>query len=195
MPTSKPKTSSITYWTRRIRDVDLFLDLVGPAEDVGVVLDERPHAEESRDHAATSRSGAGARSRHSAAEGRGTSASASAYTYVDAGQFIGLTAISRVVRPGEEHVLLVVLVVPRDVPQLDVVDLRRDDLVVWPAVGVELAHEPLEPVVDPRALRMEERAGRRVGVEAVEIELLAELAVVAPLRLFDRRGARRARLA
>ena len=49
--------------------------------------------------------------------------------------------------------------------------------------GLELAHRALERAPDPLALRMPERGARRHVVEAVQVELDAEPAVVALLRL------------
>ena len=72
------------------------------------------------------------------------------------GQFIGLTANWRSSDLGEEHGLAVVGVVARGLPQLDVHDLRRDDLAVAVA-ALKLAHVIDERVVDDRPLGMEER--------------------------------------
>ena len=68
--------------------------------------------------------------------------------------------------------------------KLVVEDLRRDHLVVAVA-RVEPSHVGLEEVVDGRAARKEERRRGRVRMEAEELELLAELAVVALLRFFE----------
>jgi hypothetical protein len=83
-----------------------------------------------------------------------------------------------------EHVLLIRGQVPRGDEQLLVEDLRRDDLVVARAL-VEVPHVLDEAVVDLRA-----RAGGRTAtpaptVERDEVQLLAELAVVARLGLFE----------
>jgi len=74
--------------------------------------------------------------------------------------------------------------VTRPLPQLDIEDLRRDDLFVA-VLTVLLAHELEQGVVDDGAARVEERARRRLGVKAEEIELTPELAVVAALELLD----------
>src|SRR5688572_8827356 len=84
----------------------------------------------------------------------------------------------------EEEVLSVVIVVTGALPELDVEDLGRDDLVVTEAI-VELAAEIDEAVVEARALGVEERASGRDRIEAEEIELAAETAMVAALRLLD----------
>ena len=65
---------------------------------------------------------------------------------------------------GEEHVVAVVVVVPRTLPQLDIEDLRGDDLVVAVST-VLLTHELDEGVVNDRPPWVEERARRRLGVE------------------------------
>ena len=69
-------------------------------------------------------------------------------------------------------------------PELDVEDLRRDHLVVAVAL-VEPADVGDQLVVDDRALRVEERAPRRDRVEAEEVELLAEPAMIAPLGFLE----------
>ena len=89
-----------------------------------------------------------------------------------------LDAVLPLVGHREEHVLVVVLVVPRLLEELDVVDLRGHDLRV-PVLRVEAPHVVDEEGVDRRPLREEERRGRRPRVEEVEPQLLAELAVVA----------------
>ena len=89
-----------------------------------------------------------------------------------------LHAVLPLVRHREEHVLVVVLVVPRALEELHVVDLRGHDLRV-PVLRVEAPHVVDEEGVDGRPLREEERRGRRPRVEEVEPQLLAELAVVA----------------
>ena len=87
-------------------------------------------------------------------------------------------------RLGEEHVLAEIVPVPRALPQRDVEHLRRPHLGI--AVLVEDApHVLLDALPDHPAPRVpEHHAGRLVlGVE--QIELLAELAVVALLRLLQ----------
>ena len=85
---------------------------------------------------------------------------------------------------GEVHVLPVVREVTARLEELLVEDLRRHDLFVAVHV-VEPAHEILEAVVDEGAARQEERHRRRVLVEHEELELFAQLAMVALLRLGD----------
>ena len=87
-------------------------------------------------------------------------------------------------RRREVHVLAVVREVPARLEQASIEDLRRDDLFVA-VVDVELADELDELVVDERAARQEERHRRRPLVEHEELELLAELSVVARARLLE----------
>jgi len=85
---------------------------------------------------------------------------------------------------GEIHEVAVVLVVPGTVPERRVEDLRGDDFLVA-ILPVEPAGIVHQPVVDQRPLREEERARRRLGVEREQLQFLAELAVVALLRLLE----------
>ena len=96
----------------------------------------------------------------------------------------GLHAELALVDLREVHVLFVVLVVPGDLEELGVEDLRRDDLLVA-VLHVQVAHVAEEEVVDRRTLRQEERRGGREGMEDEKPELLAELAVIAGLRRFE----------
>ena len=85
----------------------------------------------------------------------------------------------------EEHVLPVMLPVAGPLPQRLVVDERRLHLDV---AGREqhVAHVVRERVVERRALAQPERGARRPRVKREETEVLADLAVVALLRFFDR---------
>ena len=85
----------------------------------------------------------------------------------------------------EVHVLAVEVVVPADLPHVGLVDVRRDRLDV--AALVEHAAQPvLHEPQDAGALGVVQRqAGAGDLVEAEEVELLAELAVVALLGLLD----------
>ena len=84
---------------------------------------------------------------------------------------------------GEIHILAIIVVVAAGLPERDIHDLRRDDLVVLVRT-VEVADVLGEAVVDHRALGVKERRRGRLGMEAEQVELLAELAVVALLGLF-----------
>jgi hypothetical protein len=84
----------------------------------------------------------------------------------------------------EVHVVAVHVPVAGLLPQVDVVEDRRLDLVVA-AGGVLLAPHALDLVPDGHAGRLPERAPGRDLVEQEEPELLAELAVVAGARLLE----------
>ncbi len=81
-----------------------------------------------------------------------------------------------------EHVRVVEVPVARLLPQLLVDEDRRADLLVA-APRLELAHRAFERPPDHLALRVPERGARANVVEAEEVELDAEPAVVALLRL------------
>ena len=83
----------------------------------------------------------------------------------------------------EEHVLLVLAPVPGDLPERLVVEQRRRDFVV--VVALQLAQEVVDRVVDDRAALGPERRAGRERMEHEQVELLAEHAVVAPLRFLD----------
>ena len=83
-----------------------------------------------------------------------------------------------------EHVLAVLLPVPRGDPQLLVVDLRRADLDVA-ALAVLAAAQILEHVPDHHPLGVPERRSRRDVGEVEQVELRPEPAVVALLRLLE----------
>ena len=84
----------------------------------------------------------------------------------------------------EVHVLFVVIPVAGRLPELAVQDDRRLDLLVAIA-AMDIAPVVDELVADDHAVRMEEREARAFLVQAEEVELLAELAVVALLGLLE----------
>ena len=88
------------------------------------------------------------------------------------------------VRPGEEHVVAVVVVVPRRDVRLDVVEQWGLHLDVA-ALLVLAATEVLEGVPDHHALRVPERRAGRVLGQVEEVELAPEPAVVAAPRLLE----------
>src|SRR5205085_11949562 len=81
-----------------------------------------------------------------------------------------------------EHVLPVIVPVSRLLPQLLVDQDRCGDLLVAARVQV-LAHETLQLAHDRPAAGQPDRRPRRDLVEDVEVELAAELAMIALLRL------------
>ena len=84
----------------------------------------------------------------------------------------------------EIHVLFVVIPVAGRLPELAVQDDRRLDLLVA-ITAMDIAPVVNELVADNHAVRMEEREARAFLVQAEEVELLAELAVVALLGLLE----------
>ena len=98
----------------------------------------------------------------------------------------GLDGIILAVNDGGVHVLLVVVPVARALPQAAVENHRGRNL------DIAVALMDLAPVVDQRifqhhALRQEEREAGSLFGQHEQAKLLAELAVVALLRLFDAR--------
>ncbi len=96
----------------------------------------------------------------------------------------GLDRVLPLLRLGEVHVVGVVVVVAGGLPEAHVQDLGRDHLVVSGLV-VEVADVGDQLVVDHRALGVEEGRSRRLGMEGVEVQFAAELAVVAGLGLLQ----------
>ena len=84
----------------------------------------------------------------------------------------------------EVHVLFVVIPVTGRLPELTVQDHRRLNLLVAVA-AVYLAPVVDELIADDHAVRMEEREARAFLMQAEEVELLAELAVIALLGLLE----------
>jgi hypothetical protein len=162
---------------------DLVADLVGGAEDVRVVLGEAADAGQAVGHAgplvAVQAAEVGEADRELAVAAAGL-----AEQHAVPGAVHRLHAELPLVDRAREHVVLVVLVVTGGVEQLHVEDLRGDDLLVA-VLAVQLAHVGLQQVVDGRAAAGEERAGRGDRIEVEQAELLAELAVVAGLRLLE----------
>src|SRR5712692_9062319 len=162
---------------------DLVLELVGTAVDVRVVLRELPHAEEARQgpralvpvqpaHVGVAQREVPVRAQRVAVDERGLRA------------VHRLEAEDLLLGLHEEHVLAEVLPVPRLLPELLVDEDRCRDLLI--AARVErLAHEALQLAHHRPAVRQPEgRSGRDV-LEDVEVELPAELPMVALLRLLE----------
>mmetsp|Transcript_24387 Transcript_24387/g.77250 ORF Transcript_24387/g.77250 Transcript_24387/m.77250 type:complete len:588 (-) Transcript_24387:95-1858(-) len=164
---------------------DLLLDLRDHAKDVRVVLLEAAHARE-----------AGERARELVAVQHAEVGHAEGQLAVGALAVLEHEAVARAVHRLEreglplavehEHVLRVLSRVARGLPQLEVVHVRRDDLLVAPEPQLP-ADELDKLVVQPTAERLEEaRAGREV-VEEKELLLDADRAVVALLGLLLQR--------
>ena len=83
-----------------------------------------------------------------------------------------------------EHVVLVVGPVAGGLPQL-LADHSRCPHLHEAACAPDLERPFLEGAPQRHAARMPERSGRRLGVEAEEVQVAAQLAVVALLRLLD----------
>jgi len=98
----------------------------------------------------------------------------------------GLHRHGPVVGLGEVHVLPVVVVVAGSLPELDVQNLRRQNLLVAELI-VEAADVSDELVVDDGALGMEKGARGCFGMEAEEIEVAAEASVITALCLLKHR--------
>ena len=155
----------------------LRLDLTFGAEDVGVVLREGAHPEEAVGDAA-------ALVAVQPAEVRVADRQVAVRPQPGREDQAVRRAVHRLHRHlplvglGEEHVLAVVVVVPRGLPHLDVEDLRRDHLAVAVA-RVEAAHVVGQRDVDRAPLGVEEGHRRRQRIEAEEVELRPQPAVVA----------------
>ena len=87
-------------------------------------------------------------------------------------------------RLGEEHVLLVVVPVAGTLPQVHVQDLRAAHFLVA-VLLVLLADVLLDALPDGPATRMPEHHARGLGLGMEQIQVLAQLAVVALLGLFQ----------
>ena len=156
---------------------DLFLELLGRAVDVRVVLREVAHAEQAVEHAAhlvtVHLTELGEAQRQVA-----VGAPAALVDEQAAGAVHGLHGERLLVDLGEVHVVLVVLPVAAELPKFAAQDLRRADLLV--AGGHVLgAPEVDDRVPDAHALGVEEGEAGTLLVEAEEVEVAAEAAVVA----------------
>mmetsp|Transcript_4469 Transcript_4469/g.13226 ORF Transcript_4469/g.13226 Transcript_4469/m.13226 type:complete len:772 (-) Transcript_4469:14-2329(-) len=163
--------------------LDLTADLVLPAEDVSIVLNESPHPCEATESTAVLVSVEDAKLRipqWQLSEGmvpvRVQHAMARAVH--------GLHAPLLLLHVKVEHVLLVVPGVPRGVPQVKVENIRRRDLVITVS-PVLLFHKVQELVVDPGSVRLEEARSGGDRVEEEQILLRADHAVVTLLGLLN----------
>ena len=161
--------------------LDLRADLVGPHVDVGVVRDEMadPGQPRQRPRQLVSVELAVLRQPQRQVPVGAHPAP------VDVGR---LGAVHRLEAEGlvlgldQEHVLAIEVPVAGLLPELLVDERRRVDLLVA-ATRLELAHGVLQRPVQGPALGMPERGARRDVVEAEQVELDAEPAMVAQLRL------------
>mmetsp|Transcript_37514 Transcript_37514/g.87440 ORF Transcript_37514/g.87440 Transcript_37514/m.87440 type:complete len:538 (+) Transcript_37514:6674-8287(+) len=164
---------------------DFALDLIFGAEDVAVVLREAAHAHDAvqaargfvavalAEFAVTQRQVAVAL--HALLEDQDV-----------AGAVHRFERVVALLRLGHEHVLAILVPVPRLLPQALVQDLRALDLQVA-VVAVDAAHVLLHLLPDRPALGVPEHDARRVLVDVEQVQLLAELAVVALLGFFEQR--------
>ena len=95
-----------------------------------------------------------------------------------------LDGVLALFRLGEEHVLLVVVPVAGTLPQVHVQDLRTAHFLVA-VLLVLLADVLLDALPDGPAARMPEHHARGLGLGMEQIQVLAQLAVVALLGLFQ----------
>src|ERR1017187_5162155 len=156
-------------------------NLVGGAEDVGVILREAADAEEAVEHA-------GALVAVERAEPHGEVAVAALAVGIDQDVERAVHRLELVIGVvqlnGREHVLRVEIGVAGSLPQVEARDVGGVDQGVA-ALQVLIAHPVFELFADDAALGMEEdESGTGEFLDAEEVELLAELAVVALLGLF-----------
>mmetsp|Transcript_19999 Transcript_19999/g.47643 ORF Transcript_19999/g.47643 Transcript_19999/m.47643 type:complete len:307 (+) Transcript_19999:625-1545(+) len=163
--------------------LDLLLDVVRLAEDVRVVLLEAAHAGESAEGAAELVAVQYAEVCHAPGE-LAEGALAEVEHEAVPGAVHGLHSKLLALDVEDEHVLLVVRRVPRDLPQLQVVHVRRDHLLVV-ALEVLSLDEVDQLVVDPGPVREPEAAARAELVEEEELLLGSDGAMVSLLRLLD----------
>ena len=159
------------------------LDLLFGAEDVAVVLGEAAHAHDAVQRAR--RLVAVALAELAVAQRQVAVALHAGVVDLHVARAVHrLERVRTVLRLGREHVLAVVVPVAGLLPQRAVEDLRRLHFLV--AVDLVLvAHVLLHLLPDGPALRMPEDQARRLVLEVEQVELLAQLAVVALFRFFQ----------
>ena len=178
----KPKSRVDLLQLRRVGDA-LVEDLVLGAEDVAVVLREAAHAHDPVQRAA--RLVAVALAELAVADRQvAVAAQLRLEDQHVAGAVHRLERVLVLLRLRREHVLAVVLPVARLLPQALVEELRALDLLVA-GVAVDLAHVLLDRLPERPALRVPEDDARRDLVDVEQVELAAELAVVALLGLLE----------
>ncbi len=164
---------------------DFVFDLLGRAEDVGVVLGEAAHAQQAVHDAGALVAIDGAE----LAVARGQIAVGLERVLVDEDverTVHGLHAVFRVVQfHGGEHVLRVVAGVAGGLPEVGAGDVRREDERVA-AAEILVAHPVFHLLADEAALGMpEDEAGAGELLNGEQVELLAEQAMVALLGFFE----------
>jgi len=167
---------------------DLLFDLIRAAEDVGIILDETTDTSETME--STAELIAVKNTEFSKTEGQFTIAASTVLEHQAVTRAVHRLKSPHCIRIivtsdlEGEHVLLVVLPVAADLPELAHVDVRGHDLIVATA-EVLLAHEVAELLVHAIAVGEEEAGARAVWVEEEELLVLAELAVVATASLLE----------
>ena len=168
---------------QRQGEAQLVVDLVVPAEDVGVVLRQLAHPEHPGQDAgallAEQDRVVGEADRQLAVRVRARLVDQDLLRAVHR-----LQAGHVVVVVEHEHVVLVVAPVAARLPQLLAHEARRADL-VEAGLAAHLARPVLERAPEGHAARVQEGRGRRLGVEREQVQLATELAVVALLRLLQ----------
>ena len=182
MMSVKPKSRVDLLQLRRVGDA-LVEDLVLGAEDVAVVLREAAHPHDPVQRAA--RLVAMALAELAVADRQVAVAAQVRLEDQHVARAVHrLERVLALLRLGREHVLAVVLPVARLLPQALVEDLRALDLLVA-GVAVDVAHVPLDRLPERPALRVPEDDARRDLVDVEQVELAAELAMVALLGLLE----------
>eukprot|EP00760_Papus_ankaliazontas_P030251 PhM_4_TR468/c1_g1_i2/m.80221 len=164
---------------------DLGVHLLGRAEDVRVVLLEATHADQTGEGAADLVAVQHTEVSHAH---RKLAVRAGAHVEHEAvpGAVHGLERELLLLDRRVEEVVLVLVVVTGDLPELRVVHVGRDDL-LEAAAAVLAAHELRERVVDAGAVLEEERGAGRELVPRPELLVAADGAVVALGGLFHER--------
>ena len=168
---------------------DLFFELLGGAVDVRVVLREVAHAEQAVQHAAHLVAVHAAELGHAQRQ-VAVGAPSALVDEQAAGAVHRLHRVRLLVDLGEVHVLLVVVPVAAALPQLAAQDHRGADLLVAGA-HVLGAPEVDHRVPEAHALGVEEREPRPLLVEAEEVEVAADAAVIALASELERLEVRR----
>jgi len=160
---------------------DLLFDLIRAAEDVGIILDETTDTSETME--STAELIAVKNTEFSKTEGQFTIAASTVLEHQAVTRAVHRLKSPHCIRIivtsdlEGEHVLLVVLPVAADLPELAHVDVRGHDLIVATA-EVLLTHEVAELLIHAITAREEEARARAVWVEEEELLFLTKLTVV-----------------